>query len=80
MSAFYGTLVSDKGVSTRAGHRFIKAVAQSHEGSVAVAIDDGEVLIYVGEGSTINGRELLRVPLDKLVRAGGLAIKKEKRT
>lgn len=83
MSKMYGTLVSDKGVSTRAGHSFIKAVAQSYEGSVAVSIDtgsdgkgSGRVRIYVAKGSSVAGKLLLEVPLEKLLSATGLSIKR----
>lgn len=81
ISKYYGTLTSDKGISTCAGHRWINAAAQTHDGSVVVEIVDGRVGIYVHKGSDIksaNGRELLLIPLEKLVRAGALAIKKEK--
>lgn len=79
MSRFYGTVTSDKGTSTRAGHRHIRASAQSREGSVSVEIiEPGIVVIDVQEASGTGGRQLLRVTLADLVHAGGLAIKKEK--
>lgn len=56
MSQFYGTLESDRGVSTRAGHKYVVTSAQSWEGSVSVRLvvvkPDVEVSICVGEGST----------------------------
>lgn len=59
MSAYYGTLESDKGVTTRAGHRYVKATAQSWEGSASVTLgkdEDGAVWLslHVGSGSTPN--------------------------
>ena len=36
MSKFYGTLISDKGENTRAGHRHMTATAQTFSGSVGV--------------------------------------------
>ena len=69
MSKFYGTLQSDKGTTTRAGHRYITATAQTWNGSVAVNVepvgDDFHVIISVGSGSTAH-------PLDTLV-AGKLS-------
>ena len=38
MSKFYGTLISDKGENTRAGHRHMTAMAQTFSGSVGVDI------------------------------------------
>ena len=57
MSKFYGTLDSDKGVTTRAGHTYIRATAQSWEGSASVTLEadgDGKVwlALHVGHGST----------------------------
>ena len=42
MSKYYGTLSSDKGDSTRAGHRYMRATAQSWEGSVGVRLSENE--------------------------------------
>lgn len=57
MSKFYGTLDSDKGITTRAGHTYIRATAQSWEGSASVTLDEEEdgtvwVCLHVGHGST----------------------------
>ena len=79
MSKFYGTLESDKGVSTRAGHQRIRASAQSHDGSVSVEIFHGIVIIDVAPNSNTGGRQLLRTSLEKLLQAEGLALKKAKR-
>lgn len=51
MSKYHGFLESDKGVTTRAGHRFIRAAAQTYDGSIAVEIRDGQVTIFAGQGS-----------------------------
>ena len=52
MSKFYGSVTTDKGVSTRAGHRYVVATAQSYDGSISVSIDAaGKVIICAGEGS-----------------------------
>jgi hypothetical protein len=52
MSKYYGTIVTDKGTSTRAGHRWVKACAQTHDGSVIVEIQDDCVLIGLASGSS----------------------------
>lgn len=78
ISKVYGTLTTDKGVSTRTGNKFVKASAQSWDGSVSVEINNGAVRILVGMGSSNGGRELLSVPLEKLMRADSLVIEKEK--
>lgn len=73
MSKFYGTLSSDKGDTTRAGHQYIQATAQSWEGSASVTLqpdDDGQVWIslHVGQGSTSQPRRLVwRQPLRRLL-------------
>lgn len=74
MSKFYGTLTSDKGSTTRAGHHWIKATAQSWEGSVCVSLfkgaTSGELLveIEVGEGSTsCPSKSIWRKPLKELL-------------
>jgi hypothetical protein len=63
MSKFYGTLTSDKGQSTRAGHHFIRATAQSFDNSIAVElIGEGEgqmVSITAAKGSTETPSEVL---------------------
>ena len=60
MSNYYGTLTSDKGTSTRAGHRFITATAQSYDGSIGVSISDsGWVSLRVEEGSVSNPARVL---------------------
>jgi len=55
MSKFYGTLRSDKGSTTRAGHQWIRATAQSYDGSVSVHLsgcgDQMEVIIAEESGS-----------------------------
>lgn len=84
MSKFYGTLVSDKGASTRAGHREIAATAQTADGSVTVDIGpgiDGKncVSIFVRKGSGVGGFCLGEWPLEKLVQAEALAIKKRRK-
>lgn len=78
MSKLYGCLHSDKGVSTRAGHQYIRASAQSYEGSVTVELKEGMVRIYVTEDSCIGGTEMLVMPLDKLIHANGLTIKRSR--
>lgn len=78
MSQLYGTLTSDSGVSTRAGHRYVRASAQSWEGSVTVELHENMVSIDVQPGSGTGGRRLLTVTLDKLLQAEGLVMKKEK--
>lgn len=60
MSALYGTLASDKGTTTRAGHHHIKACAQSWDGSIIVTLDkDGSFRVSFGEGSTTYGEKVL---------------------
>lgn len=78
MSQLYGTLTSDSGVSTREGHRYVRASAQSWEGSVSVELHDGTVSIDVVQGSGTGGRRLLTASLDNLLKAEGLVMKKEK--
>lgn len=64
MSKFYGTLESDKGVTTRAGHQYIQATAQSWAGSASVTLSPGNdgklwVQLHVGHGSTSQPRTLV---------------------
>ena len=84
MSKYYGTLQSDKGTSTRAGHREIAATAQTMAGSVTVDIgpgSDGEdrVSIFVRKSSGVGGFCLGEWPLEKWLTASGLVLKKAKR-
>ena len=79
MSRLYGTLESDKGTTTRAGHRYIRASAQSFDGSVSVEIVDGNVNIDVHSGSGTNGRRLLTASLEGLVGAERLVLKKQRK-
>lgn len=75
---YYGTLISDKGVTTRAGHRFIQAAAQTFAGSVSVDIKDGHVTIMVSEGSGTGGRTLLNAPLADLLATCCLTVENDK--
>lgn len=56
---YYGTLESDKGKTTRAGHQYIDATAQTFDGSVTVSIGKGtkknRVQIFVRRGSGVGG-------------------------
>lgn len=76
MSQFYGTLESDKGVTTRAGYRYIRASAQSWEGSVTVELHENMVSIDVQKGSGTGGRRVLSMTLEKLLQVEGLVLKK----
>lgn len=66
-SKYYGTLVSDKGESTRAGHRFISASAQSWDGSVTVTVADGIMSVQVREGSGTGGHIIFEAPLSHVL-------------
>ncbi len=70
MSKFYGTLTSDKGTTTRAGHRYMSAAAQTYDGSVIVEISNGIVEIQVSDTSATSGRTVLQMPLKDLVTMG----------
>lgn len=64
MSKFYGTLISEKGTKTKAGHREITAVAQSWEGSVSAELKayGGKLFcdIYTMEGSATGGMSAVK--------------------
>lgn len=80
ISKYYGTLTSDKGTSTRAGHKYMSASAQTHEGSVMVEISDGVVTIRANNFSSNTGWKLLVEPLEKLLQADVLVIKRGRRS
>lgn len=80
MSRFYGTLTSDKGQSTRAGHHWIRATAQSYGGSISVTIGQGThaknsplfVTIRASERSTDSPEVLIaEVELETLLGVAG---------
>lgn len=71
MSKLYGTLVGDRGESTRCSNKSISAVAQSLEGSITVSIDiiNGEhfARIDAREGSGFGGQTLWRGKLSEII-------------
>ena len=69
MSKYYGTLESDKGTSTRAGHRYMSASAQTFDGSVTVSIDGDKVRILCQQHSGTGGRVLFQGKLQDLLEA-----------
>jgi len=81
MSKFYGTLASDKGETTRAGHHWIRATAQSFEGSVSISLipspNEGEGLLAeleVSGGSNPSPRNRVwRVTLRELLSQAGIS-------
>jgi len=78
VSKFYGTVTSDKGERTRTGHKFIRATAQSFEGSVGVEIRPTAsgglfVTLLIGKGSTpAPSFEVLTIGLGELQRLAGM--------
>ena len=69
MSKYYGTLESDKGSTTRAGHKYIEASARTYDGSVTVTICDGMVTFRVSEGSECGGNVIYTGKLSDLLNA-----------
>jgi hypothetical protein len=69
MSKYYGTLESDKGRTTRAGHKYIDASARTYDGSVTVTIRDGIVTLQVSDGSAVGGNVIYSGKLSDLLNA-----------
>lgn len=77
MSALYGTVIgAARTNANRRGHRVITAAVRSWDGSVTVIMlkggkdDPPTVVIRVGEGSRVGGREVWRGSLASLMLQG----------
>lgn len=86
MSALYGTVIGRRGPgASRLADRELTVAARSWEGSVTIRMSKANkdaapiVIIEVGEGSRIGGREVWRGPLASLMLQGLLAPQADER-